>query len=100
MRIVSKKRLRQFWEKHPAAEMSLRGWYGVVKGKHWDTFADVRKTFNSVDLYERCHIFNVGGNKYRIIAAIHYNTQTVFIRHVLSHEEYSRGTWKRSCTDS
>lgn len=97
MRIISRKRLRQFWLLHPAAETPLRGWYHVVKNKLWNSFSAVRATFNSVDVYERCHIFNVGGNNYRIIAAIHYNTHPVFILHVLTHAEYSKGNWKRDC---
>ena len=55
------------------------------------------KVYSHADLVGSCIVFNVGGNNYRIIAAIHFNTQTVFILHVLTHPEYDRGKWKSSC---
>lgn len=97
MRVISKKQLRGFWEFHPEAEESLQKWYSTVRYATWHSFSDVRTTFNSVDLYRRCHIFNVGGNKYRIITAIHYNTARVYIRYVLTHAEYDKGKWKSDC---
>ncbi len=97
MHIISKKRLREFWNRRPESETALRAWHQTVKHAHWNKFADVKASFRSVDIYERCHIFDVGGNKYRIIAAIHYNTHRVFILCVLTHVEYDRGTWKANC---
>jgi mRNA interferase HigB len=87
----------EFWEIHPEARPSLEEWYHAVRRVTWENFADVRATFNSVDVYQRCHIFNVGGNKYRVIAAIHFNTHKVFIRQVLTHAEYDKGKWKSEC---
>lgn len=55
--------------------------------------------FASADQYHRVVIFNVGGNKYRVIAAVHYNRRKVYIRHVLTHAEYSRGDWKADCQE-
>ncbi len=62
-------------------------------------FADLnslRATFGSTDYVEPFTVFDIGGNKFRLIAAIHYNRSKVYIRHVLTHEEYDRGKWKRS----
>ncbi len=97
MHIISKKRLREFWTKRSEAEIPLRGWYQAVKNAEWRKFADVKATFNSVDVYARCYIFDVGGNKYRIIAAIHFNAQRVFVRNVLTHSQYDDGAWKSDC---
>jgi mRNA interferase HigB len=98
MKIISKAPLREFWAKHPSAESPLKHWYKVVKAAKWSSFADTRKTFSSADTYtkgnETYTIFNVGGNKYRIITALNYAIQTVFIGWVLTHAEYSKNKWK------
>ncbi len=61
----------------------------------WSSFDDVKAVFGAnVDVYKQFVIFDIGGNKYRLIAAVHYNTGRVYIRHVLTHAEYSRGGWK------
>lgn len=97
MHIISLKKFREFWAVHPEARDALRAWHGTVEDQTWNRFADVRTTYGSVDLCGKCHIFNVGGNKYRIIAAIHYNRHKVYIRHVLTHVEYTRGKWREEC---
>jgi len=53
--------------------------------------------YPQADQVGRCTVFNIGGNNYRLIAAIHYNTGVVYIRHVLTHAEYDRGAWKKGC---
>lgn len=58
-------------------------------------FAQLRATFGRVDHVDELTVFDIGGNKYRLIAAIHYNRRKVYIRHVLTHSEYDRGAWKR-----
>jgi mRNA interferase HigB len=99
MHVISRRKLREFWDVHPEAEPSLRKWHKTVVSSDWDSFVEARQTFPSVDRYQRCHIFNVGGNKYRIIAAVHYNRRKVYVRHVLTHAEYSRGAWKDECEE-
>jgi mRNA interferase HigB len=95
--VISVKKLREFWKdpKNPDAETALRWWYQQVRAASWETPADVKKTFNTVDLVGRKLVFNVGGNKYRIIAVIDYEGHKVFIRFVLDHKEYDRGKWKK-----
>jgi len=65
--------------------------------KHTDykSFNDIRKTFPSADKVGNLTVFNIGGNKARLIAAIHYNTKCVYVRHVLTHAEYDKGHWKK-----
>jgi mRNA interferase HigB len=95
--VISMKRLKDFWEnpRHPEAEKALRWWYQQVRHALWNTPADVKATFNTADQVGRKMIFDVGGNKYRIIAVIDYEGHKVFIRFVLDHHEYDRGYWKK-----
>jgi mRNA interferase HigB len=92
--IISKKKLREFWEEHPRARAPLEEWYQVVKHAAWKSVADVRSTFSTASVVGRFVVFNIGGNKYRLIAAIHFNRGKLFVRHVLTHPEYDEGKWK------
>jgi mRNA interferase HigB len=94
MNVISKKVLRAFWAIHPDARSPLLAWHAVVKHAEWETFADVRATYASADQVGRFTVFNVGGNKYRLIVVIHFNRAKVYVRHVLTHAEYDRGRWK------
>lgn len=93
MRVISKRKLRDFWEKHPKAEPPLEEWYQFARHADWEKFSDVRSSFNAADQVGRLTVFNIGGNKYRLIAAIHFNRGIVYIRHVLTHKEYDKGKW-------
>jgi mRNA interferase HigB len=94
MHIISEKKLREFWEKRPDAEEPLRAWIRVTRRAGWKSFAEVRSVYARADLVGPLVVFNIGGNKYRLIAAIHFNRGKVYIRHVLTHAEYDRGGWK------
>jgi len=94
MRIFSKPILRDFWDKHPNSKSALENWYDITKHAQWGNFAGMRTDFPSVDKVGILYVFNIGGNKYRLIAAVHFNTQRVFVRHILTHREYDRGHWK------
>jgi len=94
MHVISKKKLREFWQRHPKAKLPLEAWYQVVKRADWGTFAEVRETFGAADSVDRFVVFNIGGNKYRLIAVIHYDRGKVFVRHVLTHAEYDEDKWK------
>ena len=90
MRIISKKALRDFWALHAEAESPLRNWFEVVAAADFGNFNDVRNTFPSADWVQGLVVFNIGGNNYRLIAAIHFNTQRVYVRRVLTHADYSK----------
>ena len=94
MHIISKKRLREFWEENPRAKSALEAWYQVAEAVEWQSFAEVRQTFNTVDQVGRFTVFDIGGNKYRLIAVIHFNRGKLYVRHVLTHAEYDEGKWK------
>lgn len=94
MRIIKRGALIRFWERHPDARASLESWYGVVRKAAWKTPADMRRVYASADLVGRRTIFNIAGNKYRLIARVNYQTQRVFVLYILTHGEYDRGEWK------
>jgi mRNA interferase HigB len=97
MHLISQKALSNFWKKHPEAETPLRAWGLNVERLSWPDFHAVRAVYGSADQVGRCVVFNLGGNKFRLIAVIHYNTQRVYVRNVLTHAEYDRGHWKQEC---
>jgi mRNA interferase HigB len=74
--------------------VSLAGWYKLAKKAKWRTLAEVRQDCGSADQVKKFVVFNIGGNKYRLITVIHYNRQKLFIRHVLTHGEYDEEGWK------
>jgi len=87
--------LIEFAREHPDARVPLNRWYAIVRKTDYASFAELRITFPSADQIEKFTVFNVGGNKYRLIVAIHYNRKKVYIRRVLTHAEYSRGHWRK-----
>lgn len=91
MRILSKRTLREFWEQHPAAADSLDGWYRTVQRAHWTTPADVRSRYPDASILSNNRvIFNIRGNRYRLVVRIDYDDGMVFIRFVGTHAQYDR----------
>lgn len=97
MRIISPKKLRDFWLKNKESEVSLTEWLKNVKLADWNNFSELRNTYNHADVYKCCVIFDVGGNKYRVIAKIKYEYKIVYIRYVLAHHEYDGKKWQADC---
>lgn len=96
MHVITRKRLLEFAQTHPNQAQALDNWYRLIKQGTYDSFASLRQTFPSADLVGKLTVFNIGGNHVRLIAAIHYNSGCVYIRHVLTHAEYDLGKWKVS----
>ncbi len=94
MHIIARKRLNEFARKHPDAKASLQHWYKLMKRECFRSFAELRVDFPYADQVGKLTVFNIGGNKARLIAAIHYNRQKFYIRAVLTHDEYDKGKWK------
>jgi mRNA interferase HigB len=94
MHVITRKRLNEFAEKHPDTRTALAHWYRLVKSGRFSSFAELRATFSNADRVGKLTVFNIGGNKARLISAIHYNRQRVYIRAVLTHDEYDEGKWK------
>jgi mRNA interferase HigB len=95
MHIITEKRLREFWEYHPDSEGPLRAWASVVRQVEWENFAEIREFYPHADRVGPYTVFNVGGNKYRLVTAIHFNRLKVYIRYLFTHKEYDIGDWKR-----
>jgi len=93
--VISKKAARLFWEKHPDSETALRGWLRAMRATEFKNLAELRSAFNSADNVGDLIVFNIGGNKYRLVASVHFNRGKVYVRHILTHEEYDRGRWKQ-----
>jgi mRNA interferase HigB len=93
MRIISVGTLRDFWSRpgRGDAEQPLRAWVHIVRAAQWSRPTDVKAQFNSADILGRGRvIFDIGGNKYRIVAAVHYRGKRIYIRFVGTHAEYDK----------
>lgn len=90
MRVISKKKIRDFVKDNAQAELPLTEWYYKMHALSAKNISELKSTFNSIDAVYDYTIFNIGGNNYRLIAAIHYNTQHCFIREIWTHAEYSK----------
>jgi mRNA interferase HigB len=95
VRVISRKALRDFVDAHKDAETPLDDWYRIARRSRWTSIVDTRKTYPHADAVGEFTVFNVGGNKYRLATYINYRTGKIFVRHVMTHEEYSREDWKK-----
>jgi mRNA-degrading endonuclease HigB of HigAB toxin-antitoxin module/antitoxin component HigA of HigAB toxin-antitoxin module len=95
LRVISKRKLREFWEKHPDSKEPLLDWYNVTRKASWRNLADVRESFRHADTVGDCTVFNIKGNNYRLVTAIRYNVQRIYTLHVLTHKEYDKEKWKK-----
>lgn len=94
MHIITRKRLNEFAEKYPDTTTALTKWYQEMNKGEFNSIGELRQVFPSADKVGRLTVFNIGGNKVRLIAAIHYNRKKVYIRAVLTHKKYDREDWK------
>ena len=95
--VVSRKALVEFAGEWPTAAEPLDNWYRRARRATWSNPAQVRTDYPNADLVGQCIVFNIGGNKYRLIVKIKFPKKTIFIRFVLTHREYNKGGWKNDC---
>ena len=95
MHVITRKRLNEFAKLHPDTRNALAQWYKLVKQNNFESFVELRELFSSADQVGNLTVFNIGGNKVRLIAAIHYNRQKIYIRAILTHSEYDEERWKK-----
>ena len=88
MRLISNKALREFSRQHRAATVPLQVWRKVIERNKFGNFSELKRAFNSVDKAGDYYVFNIAGNHYRLVAAIHFNTQTLYVRAILTHAAY------------
>jgi mRNA interferase HigB len=92
MQVIARRTLRRFWERHPQAEGPLKVWFAVVSGVRWAGPADLKRQFGaSVDFVsDNRVIFDIGGNKYRLVAHISYEFGRLLVKFLGTHAEYDR----------
>lgn len=89
MRIIARKTLREFWEKHPDARSALQAWYADVRRAQWQSPTDIKQAYRNASFVANNRVvFNIKGNTYRVIVAARYRPQIVFIRFVGTHQDY------------
>ena len=94
MHVITRKRLNEFASTHPETSAALARWYQLVRRTDFASFADLRAVFPSADQVGKLTVFDIGGNKVRLVAAVHYNRRKLYVRAVLTHKEYDEGKWK------
>lgn len=95
MHIITKRRITEAKLLYPESTNALDGWYQVISKNEFSNFAALKKTFNSIDKVGDLYVFDIGGNKIRLIASIHFNRQKLYIRHILTHKTYDKGLWRK-----
>lgn len=91
MRVIALGALRSFWQRHADAEIPLRSWYAMASRADWRSPADIKAAYRTASFVANNRaVFNVKGNAYRLVVAVHYNRGMMFIRFVGTHAEYDR----------
>lgn len=88
MNVLTLATLSAFWAQYPDAEEPIRAWVKHVRSRDYATFADVKADFGSADWVKGYIVFNIGGNKYRLIVTVNFTYRSFFVKHVLTHEDY------------
>lgn len=101
MHVITYQALKTFFTSHPGSRQPLDAWYDRADESRWDSILDVRRHFPHADAVKVASgrivtVFNIGGNKYRLVAAIHYNTRRVYVLYILTHREYDLEKWKET----
>lgn len=94
MHIISKKKIEDFSSIHPDSKNSLSEWYKIIKNTNFENHLGLKTIFPSADLVGWKTVFNIGGNKYRLIARVNFQYKKVFILHILTHADYDKAKWK------
>jgi mRNA interferase HigB len=94
MKLISNSALRVFAAEHPQADAPLKGWRRVIEKNRFPNWSELKASFNTVDRVGDLVVFDIGGNKYRLIAYIRFEKQIVYIKAVLTHQEYDKGVCK------
>jgi len=95
MRVITNRRLLEFSAIHQDAGGPLQAWRKTMESTSFGSFAELREVFRSVDRVGDLHVFNIAGNKYRLITFLHFDRQLCYIKQVLTHTEYDKGAWKK-----
>jgi mRNA interferase HigB len=94
MNTISRRKIREFVALHPNSESSLTSWYKIATKATWQNIVEVRNDYPHADVVGRLVVFNIAGNNVRLIAEIRYQSQSILIKHILTHTEYDKDRWK------
>ena len=95
MHVITKKRIKEAKTVFPESGNALDGWYKIISNNNFNNFSELKNFFRSVDKIDNLYVFDIAGNKIRLIASIHFNRQNIYIRHILNHKDYDKGLWKK-----
>ena len=95
MKLIGRDLIQQFARKHPDSRSSLKSWTQLIESNCFNHFVELKKTFGSADQVRPHTVFNISGNKYRLVAIVDYALQSVSIECVLTHSEYDEGRWRK-----
>ncbi|MGQ0675678.1 MAG: type II toxin-antitoxin system HigB family toxin [Rhodospirillales bacterium] len=91
MRVIAKRTLRRFWEEHRDAEKPLRDWYAIASATDWSSSIAIKRQYRSASFVgDGRVVFNIAGNKYRLVALVRYDKRLMFVRFVGSHSDYDK----------
>ena len=94
MHVISYKRLRQFYRDHADAQTPLDNWYKLATQATWQNLINVQNLFPTAEAVENFTVFNIRGNRYRLIVSIDYERQLIYVKCILTHAEYDKEQWK------
>ena len=100
MVIFNYEEVEKFTRKHASARPAFNRWRRIAMAANWQDFDEVKRDFQAADKYKACTIFDIGGNNYRLIVKIDYQTEVVRIRKAMTHAEYDKEKWKNDCSQS
>ncbi len=94
MHIISRKKLREFCKKHGDSSNALNTWYKIASQAQWKNLAEVQAVYSQAEAVSNFTVFNIKGNRYRLIVDIVYEDQIIYIKYILTHAEYNKDEWK------
>jgi len=93
--VISKSAWRQAVASDPTLEGAISEWHKVAKSATWQSLMEVKQVYRHADFVDPYTVFNIKGNSYRLIVKIEYRWQIIFVKHLLRHDEYDKGAWKK-----
>jgi mRNA interferase HigB len=94
MHVISYRRLREFCERHADCRQAVDNWYKISSKVDWSNLIEVQCVFHQAEAVSNFTIFNIKGNKYRLIVSIDYEKELIYIKNILTHAEYDKDEWK------
>lgn len=94
MRVISRKKLREFCKSHGDACDALYNWYRVSSKADWQDLLEVQQVYPNAEAVGNFTVFNIKGNRYRLVVDLVYRTQRIYIKYILTHAEYDKDEWK------